>query len=93
MKRLHKTDQLASESAGLKNFHHSSSGSAGLGNIVSESDWIRVNSAARVSSFDWQYLTKEYGWARNFSATQYPAIKCINLRIHIFPRLESATFI
>ena len=61
IRRLHKTDQLASESSGLKNFHYSSSGSAGLGNIVSESDWIIVNSAARVFSFDWLYLTKWYG--------------------------------
>ena len=93
IRRLHKSYQLASESAGFKNCHHSSSGSAGFRNIVSESDWIRVNSVTRVSSFDWLYLTKESGWARNFSATQYPAIKCINLRMHIFPRLESATFI
>ena len=65
IRRLHKSYQLASESAGLKNFHHSSSVSAGLGNIVSESDWIRVNSAARVFLFDWLYLTKWYGWPGN----------------------------
>ena len=56
--------------------------------------WLDKSKQCGQSFFVWLAVPYQMVWlAGKFSATQYSPIKCINLHMHIFPCLESATFI